>query len=117
MPRYAVSSFVPEAAYWCFHWVDRGPADRDTVLAGMPDPSLLKVHPLPCQHSAALHFQDHAKWVVLEIDPPDYVEQEGLVDFRKGSVIFTGSPREACEFLRELGLPVPSSVPVVVAGD
>jgi hypothetical protein len=115
--RYAVSSFVPEAPYWCFHWPDAGTVDREAVLQGMPDPSLLTVHPLPCQHPAELHFQSHARWVVVAIEPEDYAERDGRVDFRRGRVIFNGCPREACAALRERGFPVPTSVRVVVSGD
>ena len=117
MPRYAVSSFVPDAAYWCFHWPASGPVDRQTVLAGMPDPSLFKVHPLPCRQPASLHFQTLAKWAVLEIQDDHYREQGDWVEFEKGSVMFIGSPEEASDFLHRHGLPVPESTRVVQAGD
>ncbi len=107
MPRYAVSSFVPDADYWCFHWPISGPVDRQTVLAGMPDPSLFKVHPLPSRQPASLHFQSHAKWAVLEIQDDDYREQGDWIEFEKGSVVFIGSPEEASAFLHRHGLPVP----------
>ena len=117
MPRYAVSSFVPDAAYWCFHWPASGTVDRQTVIAGMPDPSLFKVHPLPCRQPASLHFQSHAKWAVLEIQDDHYQQQGDWIEFEKGDVMFIGSPEEACAFLSRHGLPVPESTPVVQAGD
>lgn len=117
MRHHVISSFVPEAAYWCFNWPTRGPVEREQVLEGMPDLSLFKVLSLPCRHPASLHWQGHARWVVLAIDPADFAEQDGFVDFRRGAVLFNGPPREAWVFLREQGLPVPSSLPVQVAGD
>jgi hypothetical protein len=117
MPRYAVSSFVPDAPYWCFQWPASGRAHRTTVLAGMPDPKLFKVHPLPCREPASLHFALHAMWAVLEIPDDLYREKGGWVEFEQGDVVFTGSPLEASDFLRQHGLLVPESTPVVQAGD
>lgn len=117
MSRYAVSSFVPDAAYWCFHWPASGPVDRKTVVAGLPDPSLLKVHPLPCRQPASLHFISGAKWAVIEIPDDCYRELGDLIQFEKGNVLFIGSPEEASTFLRRRGLPVPESTRVVQAGD
>src|SRR5437899_313700 len=118
MKRYAVSSFIPDPAarYWCFHWPESGLAVREEVVRGMPDPDYCRVFSLPCQQPGHLHWQDHAWWVVLEIDERDFVEKEGQVQFSQGDVIFSGPPRDACQFLSERGLPVPSSLKEVKIG-
>ncbi len=118
MPRYAVSSFVPDADHWCFHWPERGEALVEEVVRGMPKPALLAVAPLPCAYPPPVHWHLGARWVVLEIDDQDYAERDGRVDFRRGTVLFFGPPQEACDFLRARGLPVPPSMPEVrVAGE
>jgi hypothetical protein len=118
MGRMAVTSFVPGVRYWDFHWPERGTIDRTAVVKGLPDPTLMQVLSIPCQCPAKLHFQDHARWAILEIDDRDFVEQEeGVVDFQRGEVVFSGSPQDACAFLAERGLPVPSSVLLKSASD
>src|ERR1700730_3327310 len=107
MKHHAISSFVPDARYWCFHWPSEGLAERGQVLQGMPDLSLFKVLSLPCRHPAHVHWQALARWVILEIDQEDFMERDGFIDFHRGVVLFNGPPREACAFLRQRGFPVP----------
>jgi hypothetical protein len=114
MKHYAVSSFVSDAAY---HWPIAGAVERDDVLRGMRDRSNFTVLSLPCRQPQSLHWQAHARWAVLEIDDSDFAEQDGVVDFRRGVVLFNGPPPEACQFIRGLGLPVPSSLGEVRLGD
>jgi hypothetical protein len=116
--RYAVSSYIPDPAarYWCFHWPASGPAVRAEVVRGMPKPDYCKVLSLPCEQPGHLHWQDHGRWVVLEIDERDFVDEEGLVRFSQGNVIFNGTPQDACKFIRDHGLPVPSSLKEVKVG-
>ncbi len=118
MRRHAVSSYVPGSKYHGYHWPQRGRIDQATVVEGMPDTTWFKVLALPCRHPGHLHWGSNALWAVVAIDEADYVENDGFVNFRAGEVVFTGQPREACGFLREQGLPVPSHVVEVnVAGD
>jgi hypothetical protein len=117
MQHYAISSFCPDDRIWGFHWPSAGPAEREAVLKDMPKLELFKVLSLPCRHPAHVHWQSWARWVVLEIQKADFSQQDGVVDFRRGVVLFNGPPRQACAFLRQQGLPVPSSLQVQVAGD
>lgn len=118
MKRYAVSSFISDLAarYHCFHWPESGVTTREDVIRGMPNLDDFNVLSLPCQHPERLHWQDFSRWVVLEIDEKDCVEKAGQIQFKNGNVIFNGSPREACKFLKEREFPVPCSLKEVKVG-
>jgi hypothetical protein len=115
--HYALSSFVPDDKYNGFHWPKTGLVERAAVLEDMPDPTMFHVLSLPCQRPQSLHWLENSRWVVLGIDPADYLEEDGFVDFQRGVVLFCGLPREACNFLRQQSLPVPRSRLVLVSAD
>jgi hypothetical protein len=76
----------------------------------------VKVLALPCQHPRDLHWQAHAHWVVLQIEPADFEDFAGFVRFRKGQVLFNGPPRDAHAFLQSHDLPAPCSLEPIRIG-
>jgi len=109
--RYALTSYC---AGW--HWPAAGSVEWRDVTNGIPDASQIKIHTLPCQHPGWLHWQSHANWVVLEIEPSDYEESEGFVRFRKARILFNGPPQEGHAFLSSRNMPAPSSLPQITIG-
>jgi hypothetical protein len=112
-PRLAISSHIPGVEHHGWHWPVQGEATVEDVVRGMPHPRNLTVLALPTSRGEKLHFQPWAHWVILEIAETDYVEDGDTVKFTKGSVVFNGPNRDAAEYLRKRGLPVPRSINLV----
>ena len=109
MSKVALASYIPPGPPG---WPDAGIVERNQLMVS----DEIKVLALPCQHSKHLHWQAHAHWVVLQIEPADYEEEGGFVRFRKGQVLFNGSPREAHAFLKRHDLPAPCSLEPLQVG-
>ena len=113
MLHVAITSYIPPGPP---NWPESGFVEWVHVTAGIPASSLQKILALPCKHPRHVLWQSHAHWVVLEIDPMDFEEAEGFVQFRRGRVLFKGSPRDSHAFLRKHGLPAPHSIAPVQVG-
>jgi hypothetical protein len=109
--RYALTSYC---AGW--HWPTSGSVEWSDVTNGIPDTSQIQIHTLPCLHTRSLHWQSHANWVVLEIEPSDYEESDGFVRFRKARILFNGPPQKGHAFLTSRNMPAPNSLPAVTIG-
>jgi hypothetical protein len=107
MARYAIASTMPGSRY-DFNWPASGEATIEKVVEGVPDPSKLLVFELRTAH-LGLHHQINAKWVVLELDEDAQPDRRGVIDFKRGQVLFNGPWKDATDFLRSRGLPVPRS--------
>ena len=117
MPHYAVSSYFPGAPGQDWSWPESGTADRAQVIGAKTEVEFFTVLSVPVQQPAHLHWHPDAHWVVLDIHDYLYKEENGFVEFEKGEVIFNGSPKDACAFLKSKGLEVPRSKIVKVAPD
>lgn len=116
--RVAVTSYVPGEDAWAPRWPTSGPATLAAVTAKLEELHRdVRVLGFPVRNGGYLHWQAGACWVVLRIDEGEYVEHDGLVDFKSGEVLFHGPAPEAREYIRARGLPVPSAIPtpIVVA--
>jgi len=114
--HFAVVSYMPGHEYSDAHWPESGMATRE-ALDRLTKPHHATVLAFPVRRGGHLHWQAGGRWVVFEIAAADYREQGGLVDFSRGDVIFHGDAREAREYLRRRGLPVPSALPTPVIAE
>lgn len=112
--RWAITSYIPGSPMWDPRWPESGAVERTSTVDTLARPQLITVQELPARHPDHLHFQEGARWVILAIADSDLQSTDGIVQFRRGEVLFNGDPRDAGAFLRSHGLPVPSSYGEVV---
>lgn len=129
MTQFAVSSYVsPEYPAWPksgeVRQVDIHKSiteATDTLLKSFGVNELFPVVPIPCEDMSCLgylHWQSHAKWVVLEIADEQHTRRDdGFLEFTTADVVFNGPAKEAVEYLREIGLSVPKSIEPVCIGE